>query len=382
MSHARRLLSATKRNATNLLTATQAESILVANGWVLGANATLGAGAVPGPFGFGVGSTYASTAGGLRSLRFVSGTFGTAGCRGAVYVRVNTVTNLIVGVSDETNAVLHYVNFLWSGTSWSIQTTVGGATGRVCPYTFDNGWVRLEFEFALGVTGTGATASGSSKAIYMTHAANGMSVDVWGAYFEAISTFDTATGDASTRAFTLAAGAAFDNWEDLLITVGGVLQSNTTYRIDQQARTVTFDTAPANLAAITFIAGLLSVVPPYMTGVESGLRRNEDVRQSTALAGDKRTFFTGQELPFFRPQRVKDENGVFYTEWLNTPSGAMKLQGRSAPDAPWTDLVSITQANLNGTGQYAILVSLMPEMQLVIPTIGNSTVTFTAWILE
>lgn len=386
MAFARQLMSATKRNTVNTLTATQAEAMLVANGWVAGANMTPSAGSTVGPFGFGTG-TLLTTNGAARSLRFVSGTFGVGGARVSVFVKAGgSTTAFSLGLSDETNALIHYVTFNYSGGVWTAGGTGLGAVGFVHPTTYDNGWTRLQVEFTPGSAGGGATASGSSLAFWCQPTPAAQTCETWGAMIEPIAATNSFVPTATQTDFQLT--FAVDVEANLVVTETNavpavdwaVITTNTTGPI------VRFVTAadPTGTHTFTFVRRN-DVATPYLSGLKSLVYNDgryiagmKDMQGGVLGVSD----FVEQELPLFRPQRVKDENGTFYTEWLNTPSGAMKLQGRSDPSASWFDLVSITQANLNGSGQYAALVALMPEMRVVLPTVGNTTVTFTAWIDE
>lgn len=397
MAYARRLLSATKRNTTNILTSTQADSPTTANGWTAGGTSTCVAGATPGPFGFGVSALFTAGASGARTLVLSSGTFSAQGNKFSVFLKPGTCTTVVVGLNDTTAATNHYGSF--TNTAWVLTYLASGwgTTGvRVQPYQYDNGWTRLEVEFVPGANGGGATIAGNTLQAYLQINGASATCEIWGAHLEAGPAGDqiTTVADGIVTTFAMppgvsqgpSVGTAPQTGVDLLVTDNGVFVDHTAaatrYKVNALGGTITFDTPPlAGHSIKCSRRGDWST--PYMVGINSGLQVDQtQVIPAAPPAHLGLRSYTGNELPFIRPQRIKDEQGIFYTEWLNTPSGAMKLQGRSASDAPWFDLVSITQASLNASGQYATLVALMPEIRLIIPTLGNTTTTMTAWLEE
>jgi len=393
MSRARRLLSATKRS-TNLLTATQADSPTTLNGWTAGGTSTCVAGSTPGPYGFGTSALFTAGASGARTLTLTSGTFTHGGAKLSAFFKPGTCTSILLALNDATNSILHYASFSVSGGVITLLSSSGGAVaGRVMPYTYDNGWTRLEVEFIPGANGGGATSQSSSLQAYIQISGASSTCEIWGVLLEnaAASDYVTTVADGVAVEFPVPAGIAagvsnsslLQTTCDLLVTDNEAFVDNTTtpFDLDLTRGKIVFRSPPANGHTIK-CARRGSFCTPYLSGISSGVRQDTTIEPTFFPSFNNSRSYAGNELPLFRPQRIKDEMGVFYTEWLNTPSGAMKLQGRSSPNAPWCDLVSITQANLNGAGQYATLVTLMPEMRLVLPTVGNSTVTFTAWILE
>lgn len=395
MALARRLLSATKRNTVNLLTATQADSPTTANGWTAGGTSTCVAGSTPGPYGFGTSALFTAGASGARTLTLTTGVFTDGGVKVSIFVKVGTCTSVLLGVSDTSNSVLHYASFSVSGGVITPLSSSGGmVASRVMPYTYDNGWVRLEAEFIPGANGGGVTVAASNLQFYMQINGTSSTCELWGALMENAVAADyvKTTADGVATEFPLPAGiqsgpsasSALQDGVDLLVTDDEVFVNHTTtstrYHLDLVRGKAIFDTPPANGHVIK-CARRGDYATPYMSGIQSGVRTNPAVEQQGKNSYAGKRAYQGNELPFWRTQRVKDEQGIFFTEWRNTPSGAMKLQGRSAPDAPWFDLVSITQANLT-SNMYATLVALMPEMRIVLPTVGNTTVTFTAWVEE
>ena len=396
MTLPRKLMSATKRNTLNLLTAAQADSPTTANGWTAGGTTTCVAGSTTGPFGFGTSALMTTGAAGARTLTLAAGTFGYGGAKFSVFVKLGTATGLVLGIQDATNALIHGCSFTYSSGTWTVGALLSGATAaRVQPYYYDGVWTRLEVEFIPGASGGGATSRTNNMTAYIQLVGNSTTAELWGAMLENSTTYVNTTADGTTRTFSIPAGISKGTYSgtnadraeerDLVVCDNEVYVdptvTSTRFVINREAGTITFDTAPTNTHVIT-CSRRGDFSSPYLVGLESGLPQNQAYRAnvSPSYGGGRR--YQGNELPLFRPERLVDETGVFYTEWLNTPSGAMKLQGRSDPTAPWFDLVSITQASLNASGQYAATVTLMPEMRVILPTVGNTTVTFTAWILE
>ena len=384
MAFARKLLSATKRTTTNLLSTTQADSPTTVNGWTAGGTSTCVAGSTPGPFGFGTSALFTAGASGARTLTLTVGAFGNGGARFALFVKPGTATSLVLGLNDSTNGLLHYASFNVSGgVPTFLALGLGANRGQVMPYKYDNGWYRIEVEYIPGANGGPTTLAASTLQAYLQVNGPSATCELWGALIENGTDFAAAVADGTSREFVMPAGIQTE--DELLVADNEVFVdigvTATRYAIDSNRGKVVFDTPPAAGHTIK-CARMGRYVTPYLSGLISGLELD-----ATSIAGRQKSFggfqtYAGNELPLFRPPRVKDEQGVFYTEWLNTPSGAMKLQGRSDPTASWFDLVSITQANLNGSGQYSVLVTLMPEMRVILPTVGNTTVTFTAWIDE
>lgn len=83
--------------------------------------------------------------------------------------------------------------------------------------------------------------------------------------------------------------------------------------------------------------------------------------------------------PTLFPQRVSEETGVLMVNFSGT-SFSLDVQGLSGAGAPLFTIATITQADLDSNGSYAVIVALFPIMRVNLTAISAGTIS--AWLVE
>lgn len=79
------------------------------------------------------------------------------------------------------------------------------------------------------------------------------------------------------------------------------------------------------------------------------------------------------------PQRVLEDYGTAQVE-STALTFELNIRGRSAPDAPWSILATITEADVDQNGTAVTLVALLPEMSFDLAALSDSACS--AWLNE
>lgn len=109
------------------------------------------------------------------------------------------------------------------------------------------------------------------------------------------------------------------------------------------------------------------------------------------MAGPVTPLFAVQSVPatslLVLPQRVGEEVGILHCQISAAGLFSVRLVGRSAPDAPFVTIATVSQADTSFDGSAsggehgcaAVLVKLFPETRAVLDSV---TGTFAAWLSE
>lgn len=105
------------------------------------------------------------------------------------------------------------------------------------------------------------------------------------------------------------------------------------------------------------------------------------------MAGPTREIFLNQTTAVnsapFQPQRVREEQGIVAVNFVVGAGSTFTLnvQGRSETSGLYFTIATITQANVDANGNYAVIVELFPHMRFSLSAIAAGG-TINAWIME
>jgi hypothetical protein len=105
------------------------------------------------------------------------------------------------------------------------------------------------------------------------------------------------------------------------------------------------------------------------------------------MAGPTREIFLNQTTPaasaVFSPQRVREEQGVVMVNFVVGTGSTFSLNilGRSDALGLFYTIKTITQADVDANGNYAVVVELFPQMRFNLTALAAGG-TINAWISE